>query len=752
MLQLTGPCTSKIDSGLMGMRRTAIRSYLFPIIVLLVGFGLRVHRLGAANVWWDEAFSIWMARKPLANLMETTAFDTHPPLYYILLHSWMPLTGSTEFAVRTISVMAGLLTIAVVYTLGMRLLGRRWALLGALLLAISRFHIWWSQEVRMYALAVLWITLALAIVIRQASTQNRRHLFGWAAYAIFLSAALHTLYLAGLAAVVAGITVLVLWAARRMNWRDVISFALANLGAILIYLPWILYALPRIRKGAIDADFSPEGVIALYMLLLSTGISTEYERYSAIIVVYSLIMCGTLIWLAVRRQWDAIAILAPALLIPPLVIYQFNWLQWRFFSPAPAARYFLLFAPVCMVIPVAGAKLLGQWRRWAGTILAVSMVGLAIWTWPPYYANRYLRDEWKTATRIIEAYAKPGDVVVLVSGDRYPLFLYEYDQLDDPKPTVALVPEGIPALTEETVDTQMQRAVSAASRVWFVEIETGIQDPERLARDWIDAYSIPVMSSAFDHNRLTLFALDGLPPTLSPTVSRKPGLELVLHEFRPGDTVHLGAYFSSSVIKMIHESGLVVSERTVSSPEGAILRHDITFPVTQATPRGKYLLEATDGQHIALVVSHSDPLLREQDIPNPLNARLGDIVELLGYQITPRNPRPGDTFTVDLYWRANGSINTSFTVTTQIIGPFNPTNNSPLWGQHDGVPVSGTFPTNEWPASLIIRDRHTLTFDADATTGEYRLVVGLYDPHTGNRLQISGTADDTILLAILYVP
>ena len=60
-----------------------------PVIVLLLAFALRVYKLGDQNVWWDEGFSVWVARHDLGTLTTIAAGDTHPPLYYWLLHPWM---------------------------------------------------------------------------------------------------------------------------------------------------------------------------------------------------------------------------------------------------------------------------------------------------------------------------------------------------------------------------------------------------------------------------------------------------------------------------------------------------------------------------------------------------------------------------------------------------------------------------------------------------------------------------------------
>ncbi|MBN1428001.1 MAG: glycosyltransferase family 39 protein [Anaerolineae bacterium] len=725
--------------------------YVWLILIFLLGFGLRLYLLGDKNVWWDEGYSVWLIRMPMANMLETTAYDTHPPLYFILLRWWVSLLGDGEFVLRYPSLLVGVLTLPVVYRLGARLFEREWAIFGTLLLAISRFHIWWSQETRMYAMAVGLITLAAYAFIRQVRTG--RSWRGWVFYTLVVTAMLASFYLSVLMMVAAGLGVLILWAARRVNWRYMAGFALANVGVFLLYLPWTLYALPRVRSGTAAEPFTPLHVLKLYLSLLATGISEDLDAYLPIVIVYGLILVVSLVALIARRRWEAVAVLAVGPILPPLVIYQFTWLNWRFFSPAPAARYFLLFVGVGVLIPAAGAAMLSRWRRWAGVMLAVCVTGIAIWALPGYYETRYLRDQWKSAVDIIAAYAEPDDVLVMVSADRYPIFLYEYARLGSDAPPNHGVPDGSPRLEAGIVDEQMLSAIGDADRVWLVEIEAGILDPDGLARAWMDAHNTPVLSSQFDHNRLTLYSTDGLAPIISQAAGELPSPYLPVQEYRPGDTVHLGVYTSTEQIglRMIHQSGLVLAERLASGQADGIVRHDITFPITQATPRGRYTIEMDNGHSVTFHVTHSDPLLREQAVPTQQRFMLGNEVELLGYRISPTMPKPGDTIVLDLYWRAPGTPGRAYTVFTQIVGPMNPATGYPLWGQHDSPPVEGTFPTNQWPAGLIVRDRHMLTLDPQAPQSSYTLIVGLYDPETGDRLSVPDRADGAVQLVTFEI-
>jgi predicted membrane-bound mannosyltransferase len=115
------------------------------LLSLLLAFGLRLYRLGYQSIWWDEGYSINISAKSLMGIVDITAVDIHPPFYYWLLHFWMPVVGKSEFSVRFLSLIFGVLTVVLVYRLGLRLLGRNGAFLIAFLASTSPFLITYSQ-------------------------------------------------------------------------------------------------------------------------------------------------------------------------------------------------------------------------------------------------------------------------------------------------------------------------------------------------------------------------------------------------------------------------------------------------------------------------------------------------------------------------------------------------------------------------------------------------------------------------------
>jgi hypothetical protein len=137
----------------------------------------------------------------------------------------------------------------------------------------------------------------------------------------------------------------------------------------------------------------------------------------------------------------------------------------------------------------------------------------------------------------------------------------------------------------------------------------------------------------------------------------------------------------------------------------------------------------------------------------PVQAELGDRIMLLGYRLEPGTDKPmgpDQEGTLTLYWQALAPINGNYTVFVHVAD-----SDEQIRGQHDGQPVGGTYPTGEWQPGEIVVDRHPIQISPAAPPGMYRLLVGMYDGSTGQRLAAKGPSgvrdQDRITLATLLV-
>ncbi len=151
------------------------------LVIIALGAALRVYKLDGDSLWLDEAYSIKFSHEAPAGIIEATARDVHPPLYYFALHYWMLVFGDSETMVRLLSALFGILALLVIYLLASQMFDRATGLLAAGLLALSRFHIEFSQEARMYSLLCLLSLLSIYYFLKLLEGKSRYALAGYIA-------------------------------------------------------------------------------------------------------------------------------------------------------------------------------------------------------------------------------------------------------------------------------------------------------------------------------------------------------------------------------------------------------------------------------------------------------------------------------------------------------------------------------------------------------------------------------------------
>jgi hypothetical protein len=112
----------------------------------------------------------------------------------------------------------------------------------------------------------------------------------------------------------------------------------------------------------------------------------------------------------------------------------------------------------------------------------------------------------------------------------------------------------------------------------------------------------------------------------------------------------------------------------------------------------------------------------------PFQAQLGAQIQLVGYEINPLFSDSPPALSLVLYWESTAKIPADYTVFTQLVGP-----DGQVWAQ-DNPPQAGRYPTSAWIERDRVVDRYRLTLSETAPAGDYRLLVGMYDPATGARL------------------
>jgi mannosyltransferase len=162
-------------------------NWLLCILVAAIALAFNLYRLGTSSIWFDEAFSVELARQPLPLLWHIIwGPEPNMELYYLFLHFWSGLTGflglyPTEFVVRFPSAIFAALSSVMVFLLGRRFLGLSAAIVGAGIYILNNLQLTYAQQTRAYSLQLLLICIAwyaLFVIL----SQQQHHKRWWACY------------------------------------------------------------------------------------------------------------------------------------------------------------------------------------------------------------------------------------------------------------------------------------------------------------------------------------------------------------------------------------------------------------------------------------------------------------------------------------------------------------------------------------------------------------------------------------------
>lgn len=114
----------------------------------------------------------------------------------------------------------------------------------------------------------------------------------------------------------------------------------------------------------------------------------------------------------------------------------------------------------------------------------------------------------------------------------------------------------------------------------------------------------------------------------------------------------------------------------------------------------------------------------------PMTARLGNSIELIGYDVAPPTLRAGEPMTVTLFWHALDPADKPYTVFVHLLNSTNQ-----VIGQKDSPPLEGQAPTESWQKDEYVVDTYTFSVAQDAV-GSAAVEMGMYDPATSRRLAV----------------
>jgi 4-amino-4-deoxy-L-arabinose transferase-like glycosyltransferase len=464
--------------------------------ILLMGLGLRCINLQSRGIIYDDAFSFFLSFQNLPAIIQGTAADTMPPLYYFLLHFWMGLSQSLWW-LRLLSVLLNLVSVTILYLLVKFLLGESAGLAAAFIAAISPFQIYHSQDLRMYALLGL-CQLSYAFFFSRIWKRSleseqmaaarlddpgqgderklvRNHRLDWVGLVISGTLAMYSHNLAVFVLVVPDLFLLI-----RRQWKLLSRLLAAQALIGMLSLPW-LWMLPGQIAKIQNAFWTPrpglveiiQAVIMFTATLPLPGIWLVIGAIVSIQVALMVIIEG----FRSRKKNSGMDLLGAFAILPPVMLFIVSYIMRPVF--VPRAFFFSSLA----FYGLAGSLVVKNWPKGPGVLIGAGFVLAAFIALPYQYTfNEFPRSPFDQASIFLAQNIQPGDIVV--HDDKLSYFPCLYFTRSLPQTFLADEPgsanDTLAVQTQQAMQiypaVDIQSAVGSHQQVYFVVFRQTIQE------------------------------------------------------------------------------------------------------------------------------------------------------------------------------------------------------------------------------------------------------------------------------------
>ncbi len=437
--------------------------------VTVIGAVVRLYRLGGRSLWIDEAASAYFANMPFVPFLKLLWwYQGNMTLYYFLLRGWIHF-GDSEFVIRSLSVLFGILAIPAIYALGSRLFDRATGLTAAALLSVHSFHVAFSQEARGYSLLGFLLILASYALVKAIESDQETWRWILFAFSAALCVYAHIFALLVLAALALAIVF------PRPFRVELKTMAITALAFGFLVAPMAAFVLLH-HSDQIDWVPKPGlGEVAEFLTLL-TG------RGGVLLGVIYFALCGVAFWHSRgasgsgKEKW-ALRLLGLWLVLPPVLTLMASIIKPIFFP-----RYMVMCVPALVLLAARGIVRLSEWKvakNWAAAAALVFVLTLSAWGTRQYFVNFPTEtSDWRSAVGYILAHQKPGDGVIFYIPNTYPYRYYTHRAESQHQFTVAPAILYPPPVSRPLDATEVEKDISGRKRVWLVlHIES--LDPEK---------------------------------------------------------------------------------------------------------------------------------------------------------------------------------------------------------------------------------------------------------------------------------
>jgi hypothetical protein len=428
-------------------------------------------------------------------LADILAKRNQMPLYYLLFRLWVSV-GQNEFVLRYFSVIWAMLSLPLFFRLGQVIAGRQVGLLSAFFLAIAPFHIWYSQETRMYTLAVFSILSAHWFLTRLLKRDKRLKnqdggasgdWIDWLGYGLSMLVGIYTHYFPLL--ILPAHYVFFVFHYRRHElslFKWLTTACLVGLAAAI----WVgLSLMSGAGKLAAPPWIQPvrwyEPILSL--VTFSSGRTVDQTQPFALILLGTFLV-GIAIalfsyWRIKATNLNSQTALNQTLFVRLLLIWLFVPMSIAFLVslewPVPGRpsfsiyvdRYLIIVLPAFLLLAAWGIVILAQRLHWRWLPPAVAMAAIVL-VYPGlvkiYVDPSVGREDWRSALNRLDRDIQPDDTILLRPDVLLPLEYYTNNQSKIVEMPASTEDQNYAEAFSAEMEKIILKAAGESDRAWLI--------------------------------------------------------------------------------------------------------------------------------------------------------------------------------------------------------------------------------------------------------------------------------------------
>lgn len=487
------------------------------LAILLLATALRFQRLGEQSLWYDEGVAYAHSLRTLPELIEILPRNVHVPAYFTLLGWWQDVTGSSEFALRALSALCSILSVAWTYALGRRLYHPLAGLAAAALLTLNSFNIYYAQEARMYAMltavagASMWLFVGW---LRNQATRGKRRapVKRMVALGLVNALGIYTHYAYALI-VLTQVALAAFWLcftyfsqrpAERLSppiWQRLLRLLMPYLLTMVLFLPWLPIALSQLGHKLSFTELQPASQVQYQTLgYIAIGSAIEANVGLVTVAVGLFLLFGLKPSTSRQRDWwsDYLPAAWALLSLAGYLVVGLADSFLRFLLPTQLA--FALWAGRGVWLLWTARIGRGLWllrqipRAAAAMALTVCFIALLRGLEDLSHHPDFRRDDMRGLARRMESDLQPGDAVIVSALGLKELLGYYYQ---------AGAPVfGLPTVADDDITkAQVLEIIAAHNRLHVIFYGADQQDPNLVIETTLNNHAFEISDRWVDDLR-----------------------------------------------------------------------------------------------------------------------------------------------------------------------------------------------------------------------------------------------------------